>query len=149
MAKFADKAGREWDVSLDLGIVTAIRKACGIDLGAILGDQKRLVHLFYEDLNSLGVVLFTLVESQAEERKIDGDGFARALDGPSLNRAREALAEAIANFSQPPKTADAMTDGIKKLLTAVDERAAAMTTAAITDALTSNGSGTNSAASAA
>lgn len=150
MSRFTDRHGREWNLSLDLGLITKVRKALDVHLGKIFTDEKKLLELLYDDIDRLGQVLFMLVEDKAAAEKIDGDQFATGFDGPTLTRAREALVDAIANFSQPPKLAESMTASLRKVMGANEDLTAKRIELA-TEAMiqTLKKSDTNSAASAA
>lgn len=126
MSRFTDRAGREWDLSLNMGMISRIRKANNINLGNILGNQKELIRLIYDDLDLLGQVLYGLLEPQIKKFNIDADEFAEAFDGRTLQAARDALAVAITNFSLPPQAATAASESLKKVMGATDEMTAAM-----------------------
>lgn len=150
MSKFKDRLGREWDVTLTMGTIGKVRKSNDIDLGKILGNQKLLVNLLYEDVDLLGQVLYAILEKQIVAVAIDADGFADGFDGPALQRARDALAVAITNFSLPPKAATAASESLKEVMGATDELTAATISNETAKAvLTLNNAATNSPVSAA
>ena len=126
MAKFTDCLEREWDLTLTLGAVSRVRKSHKIDLGKILSDHKELVRLLYEDFDMLGQVLYGLLEKQIKAANLTDDDFIDGFDGPAIQRARDAFAEAIANFSLPPQVATAAVANLKKAMGATDELKAAL-----------------------
>jgi len=101
MAIFRDSAGREWNVTLNLGTAKLVKKAHGFDF---LGDGKEHPILrLAGDMELLGNVLWTLCERQARERNITEQDFGEAIAGDSLDAAVNALAEAYSDFSPNPK----------------------------------------------
>lgn len=149
--KFTDRLNREWDLTLTIGTLTRVRNACGVELGKLLTDEKSLVSLMYEDPERLGIVLYTIVESQATKANVNGESFADGFDGATLTTAREALMSAVANFTQPPKTCEQVVKSLKAVMESKDELTATMIRNATEKELsaTLSDTATNSAASAA
>lgn len=122
MAKFTDRKGREWDLSLDLAIVRRVEKETGINLG--IADES-LFRTLAADLFALGGLLYSILKPQIEARKLSEDDFAAGLAGEALESAACALVEAMTDFF-PPKKAAVMKAATAKL--------SAMTDAALTRA---------------
>lgn len=103
MPTFKDADGRDWNLTLTLGVARRIKDDLGIDFGAI-GDGS----LFFKlagDPYKLGAVLWLLIEREAERRKITDEQFLDALDGDVLGAAISALGEAVVNFTPAPMRA--------------------------------------------
>lgn len=105
MARFKDRTGEEWEIGFDLPIIPKVR-AAGFDLNKIGKDAAELDVL--DDPEKLGAVLWELCESQAEKRELSPEEFAKRFDGPAIWAARDAVMEAIADFSQRPAVAAAI-----------------------------------------
>lgn len=103
MAKFTDADGREWAVRLTLGLLPRLKDA-GLDLTATVKAGSLDIGGL-EDPDTLGRVLWTLVERQAEKAGVTPEQLAEAMDGPTLYAFRLAFAEALADFSHPPEVA--------------------------------------------
>ncbi len=105
MASFQDREGDKWEIGFDLPTIPKVR-AAGFDLNKIGKDAKELDIL--DDPERLGAVLWELCEEQAEKRGLTPEQFARRFDGPAIWAARDAVMEAIADFSQRPAVAAAI-----------------------------------------
>lgn len=97
MAKFADSEGREWDLSLNVGLVTKLRTDAGFELGKTTSAEK-LGEALFADPETFAKVLWVCVESQAEKKGVSGEAFAFALDGDTIEKATTALMLAIIDF---------------------------------------------------
>lgn len=108
MAKFTDKCGREWVVSLDVRGFEDVRSGAGIDLqqvvdeltrfdgqgeqlGALMGDPVRLVK-----------VLWVLCADQAQNKApaVAPEEFGRGFGGDALEDAADALLEELVSFTR-------------------------------------------------
>lgn len=105
MASFHDRTGEKWEIGFDLPMLPKVR-AAGFDLNKIGKDAKELDVL--DDPEKLGAVLWELCEEQAEKRDLSPEQFAQRFDGPAIWAARDAVIEAIADFSQRPTVAAAI-----------------------------------------
>lgn len=115
--KFQDRHGNEWDMALNLGLITTVREELEIDLGLILTDQVKLAKLLYEDINSFGKLVYTIC-AENSSKEIDPIAFAKGFDGATLESARKAMVASIANFFQPPAIAQAAIAGMEKVMNA-------------------------------
>jgi hypothetical protein len=149
VAKFVDRTGTEWHLSIDYGLIKKCRTAAGVDLGKILSDLPKLGS-FLESPDELIATFLILCGEQIIAAKLSQDDFESRFDGPTLEAARVALVEAIANFTRPPKIATAIAASLKKVTEANNELAEKRLTVATEEAVrTLSGSAMNSPASAA
>jgi len=98
---FADRLGGEWYVALDVGLCRDIKLAHGVDLANWI-DGKAAGRL-YQDDETLVAVLWMLCQSQARDRDIDEEAFARLLNGDVLAAALTAIEEAVLGFTRPDR----------------------------------------------
>lgn len=103
MAKFRDRAGREWAVSIDTLQFAAVRRQCGFELGKLLADGLRRLTELAEDPELLVGVLFALCEEQAARLGVTPEQFGRSMTSDSLAEGFDALTEAYADFCPSPK----------------------------------------------
>jgi hypothetical protein len=96
---FLDRAGRLWQLELNYGLATRIRKSLGVDL-ANAHNGEALQQLGTDD-ELLVATLFALVEEQAQRAEVSPEAFTEALDGEVLEHAGEALSEMIRLFTRP------------------------------------------------
>lgn len=133
VATFSDCLGREWVLRLTLGDIPRVKDATakdgrpGIDLNAVLTDATALGRLVYSDPDTLGRVLWVLVEKQADRLGVTPEGFADGFDGETLARCGDALAEAVTDFFLPRQAATVKA-GLPATLAAIDQAVAAAVT---------------------
>src|SRR5688572_23158083 len=99
MAVFRDNRETDWIVSLNVRKISELRDLFALDLV----DEGQSYERMAADPCLLVNVLWYLCSKQADERKLDQEGFAEALVGDAIDRATEAVLDAIANFSQKSK----------------------------------------------
>ncbi len=140
MAKFRDADGREWAVRLTLGALPRLKDA-GLDLSAAV-QAGALDIGGLDDPDTLGRVLWVLLEPQAEKAGYTPERLAGAMDGPAIYAARLAFAEALADFSHPPEVAAALRRRIPAAAETAQRRLiAALETETATDSPATGSSG--------
>jgi len=117
VAKFTDQLGREWVLKIDVPMLARFRVA-GLNLGAVMRDPKGLDAL--DDPETLGRVLWVVVEAQATARQVDQDSFAAGFDGPTIFAAIEAFEEALADFRLRPAVAQKVKERLPAARAKVD-----------------------------
>jgi hypothetical protein len=99
-ATFKDRQDKAWDLTLTVGTVRAVRDRVGVDLfDAATGEP------FVQIAGSpelLVDTIWAIVEDQAADAEIDEVAFAKRLDGGAIERATEALIEAVIGFFGRP-----------------------------------------------
>ena len=106
MAQFKDNAGHEWTLSITVGAIRRVRNRLQTDLleaaeGDLLARLARNAVLLVD-------VLWCLVEPEARGRDVTDEDFGRALVGGALDRATDALVEALLDFFPKPQRAKAL-----------------------------------------
>jgi hypothetical protein len=96
VAKFTDKAGREWTLDLDVPTCERIQKATDVRIGRLLADG---LGTLMADPVLLVRVLWVMVEPDAIERKVSPESFGKAFNGDALEDAADAFYVALADFS--------------------------------------------------
>lgn len=94
---FQDKTGREWTPQLDFIRLREIKKL-GSDLGDVANSGRVWADILYDDDKALRVLWATLDPGDVTE-----DEFLAAMDGETLEAARQALREVWVSFTPPPK----------------------------------------------
>lgn len=115
MAQFVC-GGRKWDVELDVITADEIKKNFDIDLLDAESLDKSYQRL-QTDARLIVGIAWMLVESVAIGIEWTEDGFKRAMKPAAVRAAKDAIVEAIADFSPSPEVADAM----KKVFRAADK----------------------------
>lgn len=116
MAVFTDRNKHQLTVNLTVGAIRKVRSETGIDLGSSLTDEKALASLMFGSPDRLVSILYVLTGSTA-----DPDEFADAFDGPTLERATDALLQAIADFFPRSRIAAAIREKMSEMLNEMDQ----------------------------
>ena len=96
MADFLDNRDREWTLTIDVNSIRRVRADPGIDLMGVL-DGPLLIRLASDPV-LLVDTLYTLCAAQAETAKISPEEFGQGLTGDAIEKAGNALLEALADF---------------------------------------------------
>lgn len=96
MAKFADAAGREWVVDVDVNALRRVRKRLDVNLMDAIGGET--LERLAEDPVLLVDVLYVLCQQQAERDGVSDEAFGAGLRGDALDAAARAFLEALADF---------------------------------------------------
>jgi len=94
---FKDEKGREWGLHIDVGTIARILNEFAIDLSKVLASREAIDELA-GDVVKLVDVLWGLVKPQAEAKQVTPACFAEGLLGDAIERAGDALIEAIIDF---------------------------------------------------
>ncbi len=100
--KFKDKKNREWVFSLSVRLLRNVKREIGVDLLSAVSDAGLMTRLFREDLFLVDVLEAVLGPQIASKKIKDFDEF---LDGKVIQAAREALLEALEDFSSETNAA--------------------------------------------
>lgn len=125
MAKFTDGLGRQWVLHLTLGKVRKLREECGFVLGKE-ATNERLAETLFADPETLGRVLWVLIEEQANAEKITPESFADGIDCVALEGATLAMMETITDFFQRPEAAKTIKSRLPELMAKTDKKIAEM-----------------------
>lgn len=148
MPAFTDCKNREWTLRLTVGLMTDVRECAGVRLGDVLRDEAALGALVFGDAEALVKTLWVLCREQAEARGVTPEEFAHGFDGPTLEKAVEAFLGSVADFFPRSRVGQKMRENLPAILADADRRGVEAVEAAVRRSATSNGPGTNSAASA-
>jgi hypothetical protein len=100
MTRFTDRHGREWGLTLTVGLVKTLREN-GLDLNALLRSGEAMGDLLAADPEQLVAAMrHTVVPPPGRDEFEDG------LDGDALHRAITALLEEAADFFPWSRTAN-------------------------------------------
>ena len=116
MSQFSDNNGRKWTLALDAPAIRKVRKACSYTYENAAGQSiTRSVNLsdgtgeaygrMADDPVLLIDVLWLLCEEQAEKANVSDVQFGQALVGDAIERATEAVLDAIKDFFPHAKRA--------------------------------------------
>lgn len=108
-ASFTDTAGRVWPLRLTLGLLPRL-KSLGVDVSFATGSVDKVVEAAFRDPETVGRVLWLLVEPLAAQRGVTPEQLADAMDGPTLAAAVDAFAGAVVAFTHRPTVAPAVMD---------------------------------------
>ena len=120
--RFTDHTGQEWTLHLTYGAAMAVQRETKINL-AVTSRSAEWVELLFGDPGQLVGVLWVLCEDQAKTLGISPEQFGHRFDGPTLEAAGVALANAIASFFPRSRIAEAIRTGLPKVLEEADRKA--------------------------
>ncbi len=119
---FTDKAGREWSLSLDYGLIDQIKADLGHNLEAALEDEAAMTRMLFKDRSTgLVPILFAICEDQANARNVSPEDWPRIFDRGTIERATEALIGAISTFLYGSRIGGAIREQTLKLATQREE----------------------------
>lgn len=118
---FTDLNGDEWKLRLTVGTLADLRRDAGLDLSRALRSADALAEVLFGDPENLAKALWVLCETQARERNLSPEDFAHRFDGPTIERATEALLAAVADFFPRTRVGQELRENQKKLLEAMDK----------------------------
>lgn len=130
MQTIKDQEGRPWRVSVNVVTIERVRADTGVDLLEFGMDgpndrvEDSIFFRFRADPVLLAKVLFSLCAREAKERGMVWEDFGEGFSGDSLNEGRKAVEDEIGNFTQDPKTREAMKKAIGDLQKVMDMGAA-------------------------
>lgn len=116
-------AGRTWELRLTVWTLTEVQKSTGVELAKALQSEKGFADLLFADPGTLAGILWTLIEDQATAAGVTPEQFGRSLDGPTIEKATEALLMAVADFVPRSRIGQAIRDNLPKVLAAADAAA--------------------------
>jgi len=94
MKKFTDAEGREWILSLNVGLIESVR-----ELDVDLADMtSRTFFRLADDPVTLVAVLWRLIEEQAKKNGVSPAEFGEGLVGDAIDDATAALLQATTDF---------------------------------------------------
>jgi hypothetical protein len=141
VARFKDSKGRDWDIVLNVGLIGELKRDAAFDLGKAAEAGERFGDFLFADPSTLANVLWVLVRRQATSQGVTEEQFPYVLDGDAIDRAGDALMEAVIDFFHR-RRAGAMKARLPKLLAKMDaEIQAAMSQAA--DSILSGSAGSS------
>lgn len=95
MSQFKDANGRTWTLNVHVGSIKRTRDATGVDITKLYGEDAAKV---FADIVLTVNVLYMLVKPQADEAGISDEQFGEGLVGDAIERAHDALMDAVADF---------------------------------------------------
>lgn len=117
MPKFSDSQGRDWPLVISIAHVGELKRDAGFDLGKA-GDEVAFAKALFGDPVTIANVLWVLVRKGAGS--VTQEEFFAALDPDAVERATDALLEAIADFFHRRRSGPVKAR-IPELMAAVDK----------------------------
>jgi hypothetical protein len=113
MARFTAGA-IDWNVQLTVGMLTRIRRECGLNLANVVVDAEQFLDVISAAPESLVGSLWIVCEKQATAAGLTPENFAELFDGDALDRAVTALLEASLDFFPRARGRDALRAGMPR-----------------------------------
>lgn len=141
MRTIKDVNGDEWKIpALTVGRVIDIREYAEIDFLEMRGkggdDAKTaagqtLAKLY--DAMTLGNVLWVLLKEQCEKRNVDERAFGYLFDASQFGELREAVLNAVVDFTQPPTVAKEIKADLPGMISRMENALIAVWKNSVTD----------------
>ena len=103
MPSFLDASGREWNVTITVEELAAVKDSLDVHLTKLVDEDITKLFALVADPIECVNVLWVICKSQAEARGIDQKQFARGFAGESFELAGRCLIRAVFNFFQPSR----------------------------------------------
>jgi hypothetical protein len=100
MHEFSDRTGRTWTLEATYGSYARVRSHTGVSLFDIATEERKSLQQLADPF-TLGQVIWSLVEPQAESRGLTPEQFFAEFDGTTLEGAYAALMDEMVFFCQP------------------------------------------------
>lgn len=120
MSVFATTDGRKWTVAVNLGTVKRVREATGVDILALVSDQRAISEAFSDNIR-LAEVIASVIKPELAAAGVTDDQFFSVIDGAVIESATEALLAEVANFFQEPRRT-ILVKAMEKVRVAVKEQ---------------------------
>lgn len=98
MASFTDATGRTWAVNIDVTTIRRLRSALDVNLLDMVEDEGKLLSQLLTDPVLLVDMIYVICKPQADQHNLSDEDFGRALVGDAIDRATDALLEALSAF---------------------------------------------------
>lgn len=102
MSTFKTTDGRQWTVAVNVGTVKRVREATGVDILALVSDQRAISEAFSDNIR-LAEIMAAVIKPELTAAGVTDDQFFSAIDGTVIESATEALLAEVANFFQEPR----------------------------------------------
>ena len=100
MHSFKDRTGRVWNMEATFGSYSRVKSQTGVSLFEIATEQRRCLEQLADPF-TLGAVIWSMIEPQAESRGVSPEAFYGEFDGPTIKAAYDALIDEMIFFCQP------------------------------------------------
>jgi hypothetical protein len=126
METIKDNLERSWRLSVNAVTIERVRADTGVDLLEFGMDgpddrvENSIFFRFRADPILLAKVMFSLCAREAEKAGVDWEDFGEQFSGDTLNAGRVAVEAEIGNFTQDPKTREAIKKAIADLQKVMD-----------------------------
>lgn len=98
MASFTDSTGRTWAVNIDVTTIRRLRSALDVNLLDMVEDEGKLLAQLLTDPVLLVDMIYVICKPQADQHNLSDEDFGRAMVGDAIDRATDALLEALSAF---------------------------------------------------
>lgn len=95
---FRDATGREWQISLTVGLAKKIKADLGLDLLAVIKPKNTVLQQLADDPELLCEVIWRLVNQRAEAAGVTQEAWWDAVDDATIDAAAGALIGSLIRF---------------------------------------------------
>ena len=124
MAKFVDKSGVEWELSLNVGMIEDIKDKLNVDLDELISKPEQMAEVVFSTPRKVVELMYACCESEIERRGLTPKQFATLFDRDVIDRANDAFIEAIMTFYPRASVGGVVREKLPNLLKAMDQKLA-------------------------
>jgi len=141
-ATFRDKNQREWNITLNVGMLEDIKDTAEIDLDSLMKKPESMGEFVFGEPRKLMQVLYICCEDQIKSVPLTPKEFAKLFDRDTLDLAVDAFLKALVLFYPRTSAGKVMADNLPAILAKMDREIQAKAESTIRTAL--SGTVTNS-----
>lgn len=122
MAMFTDAKGRQFNIRLTVDKLAQVREQCGIPLARLFNDPQTLADVMFCDPETAADVFWRCIdrETSCVMRDMTREEFFSGIDGPTIEKATEALLSAVVDFFPRSKIAKKLQGKLTTIFEAMD-----------------------------
>lgn len=122
MPKFEDKENRTWVITLDVGLIEDIKDETEIDLDELIRQPQKMSEMIFVSPRKMVELLYVCCEKQIALIPLTPREFARIFDRDVLDKACNALLEAIMLFYPRSSVGNVIQKNLPKMIEEMDRK---------------------------
>lgn len=122
ISKFKDSYAVEWQMPINVGVIEDIEEQAKVKLDQMIENPKEFANILIMKPGSLVAVFYVICEDQIKERGLTERQFAKLFDRDTLDRATNALIEAMVTFSLRSSAGQTIRENLPRILNELDNQ---------------------------
>jgi hypothetical protein len=122
MAKFIDGEERDWNVTLNVGLIEDIQEKLGIDIDMLLKKPEALADTLFDTPKRFVQLMYLICEKEIEERKLSPRDFGILFDRETIDKAVNSFLEAVVTFYPRSAVGGVLKENLPTMLKEMDQK---------------------------